>query len=218
MHIITCGVCEKQFTNARQNRKFCSQACYHIDRERNGDFRKKLMGGKCCDCEIEILKSRKRCVECNLKFRARAVKPQKMNVKTHCSKCGVEKTHDNTFSPREGMWSPQCRECLHKKGRRSQEKLKQECVDYKGGQCNICGYKKCLSALDFHHVDPNEKDFTVARKKLNINNEKMRAELDKCVLLCANCHREEHSRLTSGAPSLLAHASEELDWLGINSV
>ncbi len=156
------------------------------------------MRGTCNDCKCPILKSRKRCKDCNLKFKQRAVKPQKMNNKPNCSKCGVEKNHSNTFSPKEGMWSPQCRQCLRAKGMKSETKLKQQCVDYKGGKCQVCGYKNCLAALDFHHLNPNEKDFTVARKKMNIANEEMKQELDKCVLICANCHREEHHLLARG--------------------
>ena len=66
-------------------------------------------------------------------------------------------------------------------------------VDYKGGKCEICGYNKCLEALEFHHKDPNEKDFSIANNFKSMD--KMKTEVDKCLLLCANCHREEHVRL-----------------------
>lgn len=70
---------------------------------------------------------------------------------------------------------------------------KQVLVDYLGGKCIICGYNKCIAALDFHHLDPAEKEFILSRswqKKKMTESTKM--ELDKCVILCANCHREAH--------------------------
>ena len=70
-------------------------------------------------------------------------------------------------------------------------KLKEMLVDYKGGKCEICGYDKCLGALDFHHLNPSEKDFTIGQyNKLSFN--ELKKEVDKCILVCANCHREIH--------------------------
>lgn len=74
------------------------------------------------------------------------------------------------------------------------KRLKQRAVDYKGGKCETCGYDKCLSALEFHHTDPNEKDFGIASSTRSW--ESVKAELIKCKMLCSNCHREEHERLT----------------------
>lgn len=68
--------------------------------------------------------------------------------------------------------------------------LKERAVAYLGGRCNICGYDKCPSAFDFHHIDPTEKDFVISSKT---SWEAIEPELRKCVLLCANCHREVHA-------------------------
>jgi len=65
-------------------------------------------------------------------------------------------------------------------------------VLYKGGKCEICGYNKCLGALDFHHLNPNEKDFSISDSSKYHNLEEMKKEVDKCILVCANCHREIH--------------------------
>jgi hypothetical protein len=62
-------------------------------------------------------------------------------------------------------------------------------VDYKGGECQLCGYNRCLRALDFHHVDPATKRFHLAGSH-NRSWESLRAELDKCLLVCSNCHDE----------------------------
>ncbi len=60
----------------------------------------------------------------------------------------------------------------------------------------ICGYSKCPGALDFHHRDPKKKDFGLAVKGLTRSWEKIQKEIDKCVLVCANCHREIHAGIT----------------------
>ena len=61
-------------------------------------------------------------------------------------------------------------------------------MEYKGGKCIVCGYNRCITALEFHHLDPSEKDFAIGGK--TIAWDKLKVELDKCVLVCANCHRE----------------------------
>lgn len=69
--------------------------------------------------------------------------------------------------------------------------LKAKAVEYKGNKCEVCGYSKCIAALEFHHVDPKTKDkrFSAWRKMAW---KEVQAELDKCVLLCSNCHKEHH--------------------------
>ncbi|KKN03892.1 hypothetical protein LCGC14_1103230 [marine sediment metagenome] len=61
--------------------------------------------------------------------------------------------------------------------------------------CIICGYKKCFGALVFHHKHVNEKDFSVA-KRITASLDRIKAELAKCVILCANCHAEVHAGVT----------------------
>lgn len=75
-------------------------------------------------------------------------------------------------------------------------KMRQKAVDYLGGCCTLCGYKAYIEAFDFHHVYPTTKSFSIASKPTCAWN-KLKVELDKCVLLCANCHRETHAGLTS---------------------
>ena len=71
--------------------------------------------------------------------------------------------------------------------------MKQRAVKYKGGKCQICGYDKCENALVFHHLDPKQKDFAIGQK-YNLGWSQLKKELDKCILLCANCHAEEHAK------------------------
>lgn len=70
--------------------------------------------------------------------------------------------------------------------------LRRWVVDHLGGKCSICGYSKCLRALEAHHVDPYIKDFSISDVS---NVVRIELELEKCVLLCANCHREVHEGL-----------------------
>lgn len=67
-------------------------------------------------------------------------------------------------------------------------------IEYKGGKCEHCGYDKCMRALEFHHLNPNEKDFGLSRC-LSKSISSLKKEVDKCILLCSNCHAEEHERL-----------------------
>ena len=75
------------------------------------------------------------------------------------------------------------------------KKIKQMAVEYKGGKCESCGYNKCIDALDFHHVNEKEKEFGLSQSGLTRSWERTKKESDKCVLVCANCHREIHAGL-----------------------
>jgi hypothetical protein len=77
------------------------------------------------------------------------------------------------------------------------KRVKHQLVMAKGGECQICGYNRCIEALDFHHIDPSHKDFNIARWDHVANKTKMIEEAKKCVLLCSNCHREVHQNIAS---------------------
>ena len=72
--------------------------------------------------------------------------------------------------------------------------IKKMLIEYKGSKCEYCGYDKCMRALEFHHLNPNEKDFGLSRC-LSKSIPLLKKEVDKCILLCSNCHAEEHERL-----------------------
>lgn len=74
------------------------------------------------------------------------------------------------------------------------KRMKQMYVDYLGGKCKICGYDKTTAALQFHHLDPSQKEFELSRA-VTKSFDLAKPELDKCVLLCANCHAEVHQGL-----------------------
>ena len=89
------------------------------------------------------------------------------------------------------------REYLIKAVYARRKKIRVMAVAYKGGCCERCGYSKCIDALEFHHIDPGQKDFTISSKGYTRSWEKVRSELDKCMILCANCHRELHAKLAA---------------------
>ena len=74
------------------------------------------------------------------------------------------------------------------------KKVRDMLLDYKGGKCSVCGYAKCNNALELHHRDMTSKDFGLSAHGLTRAWVKVRAEADKCDLVCANCHREIHSK------------------------
>lgn len=118
-----------------------------------------------------------------------------------CYRCKIEKPLTE-FTPRVGhregdgssKFSSYCKKCYVDYVGLRQKEIKILGVEYLGGKCVRCGYKKCLAALDFHHIDPSKKDPSLATiNKMRYHRwEIVKAELDKCMLLCANCHREEH--------------------------
>ena len=68
-------------------------------------------------------------------------------------------------------------------------------INLKGSKCQLCGYDRCPEALEFHHLDEAEKDFGISDKGYTRSWSRMKKEIEKCLLLCANCHREVHSGL-----------------------
>jgi hypothetical protein len=73
------------------------------------------------------------------------------------------------------------------------KRTKLKLIEYKGGKCELCGYSKCARALEFHHLNPDEKDFSISGRSLSFD--KLKSEVDKCILVCSNCHSEIHDGL-----------------------
>jgi len=77
------------------------------------------------------------------------------------------------------------------------KKIREMAIKYKGEKCIFCGYDKCIRALEFHHIENNGKDFGISEKGYTRSWDRVKKELDKCILVCANCHRELHAGLRS---------------------
>ncbi len=78
---------------------------------------------------------------------------------------------------------------------KKRRKLKLWAIEHKGGKCVVCGYNKYPGALDLHHYY-GEKEFSIGDKGYTRAWYKVKQELDKCVLLCATCHREVSAGVT----------------------
>ncbi len=72
--------------------------------------------------------------------------------------------------------------------------LKQRAVQLKGGCCVRCGYNRCIESLIFHH-NKGIKNFSIAAAAANRPWREIEKELELCILICANCHGEEHERM-----------------------
>jgi len=77
------------------------------------------------------------------------------------------------------------------------KKLKDMAIEYGGGKCQVCGYDRCKRALSFHHKEPSQKDFGLSSRGLTRSWEKTKIEIDKCILVCANCHMEIHEGMVN---------------------
>ena len=111
-----------------------------------------------------------------------------------CSHCGIEKPIEE-FAYRDkakGTRRAECKQCINEKMKKKYYEKKDALNDYKKQQhCIKCGENR-FYVLDFHHLDPTTKVNTVAKLAAHSSPDSMWKEIDKCVCLCANCHREFH--------------------------
>ena len=107
-----------------------------------------------------------------------------------CRVCNRE-YHYNKDARKKGYRKELCNSCSVSEARR---RRKIKAVEYKGGSCSICGYNKCIAALEFHHTNPEHKEFGFSELGIPRSWERQKIELDKCILICSNCHKELHFR------------------------
>jgi predicted HNH restriction endonuclease len=107
------------------------------------------------------------------------------------NKCEWHLCNKSLSGKQERFCSPECKNKFYVALRRKE--LKRRAVAYKGGKCVICGYDKALEALSFHHGD--RKEFGISAKGYTRSWDKVNAELEECILVCANCHAEIHAGL-----------------------
>jgi transposase len=110
-----------------------------------------------------------------------------------CCQCQVKLTHHNSYKKSQDLYYYLCKKCYAAKTLEQRLNFKIKAIKYKGNHCQKCGYDKNIAALEFHHLNPQEKEINPA-KLYHKPWEYAKQELDKCTLLCANCHREEHYR------------------------
>jgi len=98
--------------------------------------------------------------------------------------------HGMTAFQRRKPSGYRCLKCRSEAVSERRRRVKQVLVEEAGGACRICGYDRCMAALEFHHVDPANKSFALSHRGVARSLAKARTEARKCVLLCANCHME----------------------------
>jgi hypothetical protein len=135
---------------------------------------------------------RKYCLECS-PFGKHNTKQlvliEKSDKKCICSNCNRE----YIYSRKKGNSSVKCNSCYVAQFRNNR---KEKAVKLLGGKCCKCGYDKCLKALQFHHIDPNKKNFEISSSSSKVSWNVIEKELKKCILVCANCHAEIHDGIT----------------------
>jgi DNA-binding transcriptional ArsR family regulator len=86
-----------------------------------------------------------------------------------------------------------CMQCRMERVSAWRRRAKRRLLDAAGGACVLCGYDRTPVALQFHHLDPSKKEFSISREGVTRSFAELEAEAAKCALLCANCHAEiEH--------------------------
>ena len=158
-----CIICGKEFQAVRSTKKYCSTACQNQAR------RNKYAQNKSAPKTIYEKAnncSEKQCLICGKTFKP---KTSAANQRQCCYDCMPDGTQ------------------LHRGDFLAKLKLA------RGGKCERCGYNTCMKALEFHHLDPSQKDFTISNDRFRLADAV--EESKKCILLCSNCHKELHDNL-----------------------
>lgn len=143
------------------------------------------------DGVMKSLQRRRYCLECS---------PYKSGSKRRLSRYRTIDEEEHKRCPKCQCWkslrefyntSAYCRLCHNDHSRNKMAEYKRKAVEHLGDRCCDCGVSYGDHIYDFHHLDPSTKDFKLSQLRSHTL-ETIRAELDKCVLLCSNCHRDRH--------------------------
>lgn len=139
------------------------------------------------------------------KFESDTVRTLNIDMIT-CRACLQEKPETEFFRNSNGKshkkyYDRICKTCKKNRTRAHIRQNKQTLVNLLGGKCSRCGYDKCSDAYDFHHIDPNVKEFQYNDIRA-AHIDTLVKEIEKCVLLCKNCHAEVHYELRLADPNI----------------
>lgn len=126
-------------------------------------------------------------------YREEVLKINKDSIKT-CSSCKLELPIDNFYAngyqpSGKKKYKSKCKNCQIAQNDSRKDLLVLEI--FGSYSCKICGYSKCRQALECHHIDPSIKEYEISNLN-SCNKDIILQELKKCILVCANCHREIH--------------------------
>ena len=138
------------------------------------------------DGKRKIINRRKYCFKCSPfgKHNTKQLHVNKEIVGDKLCKCSVCK-RGYVYSRRKANSTTRCNTCYVRERRKG---IKEEAIKIKGGKCSICGYDKCHTSMDFHHLDKTKKEFSISGN--NTAKDKLFKRLEKCILVCKNCHGE----------------------------
>ena len=161
------------------------------------------MINKCIMCgnEFEAIKSTKKycSIECQnamrrQKYAERERIPKDISYKGNEKICPI---CNNTFFPKTAMANQRmcCYNCMPDGVQLTRGMFLAKIKETRGGKCIRCGYDRCIKALEFHHIDPSKKDFTISNDHFRL--QEAVEETKKCILICSNCHKELHDNMWS---------------------
>jgi hypothetical protein len=145
-----------------------------------------------------------------------------------CRRCNTLKPFEEFYVKRSAsatgpislpsQLSAYCKKCSIDQCVELARSIKDLALEYRGGKCIICGYHRCPDALEFHHVDPETKSFSIStymRKHLRSLRftEELKAELNKTVILCRNCHSEVHAKMLDLEGNQLDDSRSRVRWV-----
>lgn len=131
---------------------------------------------------------RKYCLLCSPwnKHNTKKIETVKNKEKCNCNIC----KKDFFYERKKGGTKNICGACSQKKSRYNK---RVKLIEHLGGKCKKCGYSRCIKALDFHHIESNEKELELNIRNFHLKWDVLVKEAEKCVLLCSICHKELHA-------------------------
>ena len=158
-----CVICGKEFDAIKSTKKYCSQECNNKARR--------------------------------IRYAEQKSDPKPISQRANscperpCLICG------KIFKPKTAAANQRqcCYDCMPDGTQLRRGDFLAKIKSARGGKCERCGYNTCLKALEFHHLDPTKKDFTISNDHFKLIDAV--EESKKCILLCANCHRELHDNI-----------------------
>jgi len=199
-----CKFCGKEFRSDKDRRVYCSEECFEsFQRNRKNQYsidnkeaiRKRRTTCKYCEQTFKMKELKERCCGSDKCVEEKNKEKKRESWKKHYNK-NIKKT-TNKFKKRDADNSRSYRNS-HKEELNQRKRSRNR--DVRNWIDSIKAEKKCSKCkqgkfyiLDFHHLDPNEKEINVSRAvSCGFGRERLQKEIDKCIVLCRNCHGELH--------------------------
>lgn len=163
---------------------------------RSDKSRKDGLYVSCKECQTSRNKERQRQYQARKRQRSKPAS-EKRNLHEQglkrCRSCNEIKQLEEFHKTSNNRKKPDCKECANARWNAQKAGHVDQIVHelFGGWECQVCGYDRCRRSFDFHHRGTEAKDFNIA-SRYTPSYDVLKQEISKCVLLCANCHREVH--------------------------